>query len=306
MQAASSALSDLNIILGDQIRREAATYRADIRMAVRKAMINAPVVRLRDGTAIPHIPSRAGIRGRELGWFREAAYGALHLLEGGVYEPHEEEMTWILKDLEDNLFMSLQWGHAVDEENDWFSQGGFTIQPNLLDLGIDYLRRGEIKHALRALFNNFAASLYPDVRAFAEHAVYELGQGVGPFYKSSDESKALLWLRDFLLREEGASLHVAQGVPRAWFTAESGFGVQNAATFFGPVSYQIRPTYGGLSAIIKISNTRGPTSIVIHLRPNRQIQGVKLNGISWDEYKTGDEMIFLQDPPSEIRIKAEF
>ncbi|MBN1249395.1 MAG: hypothetical protein JXC32_17170, partial [Anaerolineae bacterium] len=148
-------------------------------------------------------------------------------------------MTWLLKDLEDNLFVTREWGRPVDLERYWFSHGGVTIQPNLMDLALDYLRRGQVKHALRALFNNFGASLYPDVRTFTEHPVTELGHGVGPFYKSSDESKALIWLRHCLLHEEGDTLHLALGAPQAWFATGQPFGVHNMATSFGPISYQI-------------------------------------------------------------------
>ena len=94
-------------------------------------------------------------------------------------------------------------------------------------------------HALRALFNNFGASLYPDVRAFTEHPVVELGHGVGPFYKPSDEAKSLVWLRAFLLHEEGETLHLALGAPRAWFVPGQSFGVRRMASFFGPVSYRV-------------------------------------------------------------------
>ena len=87
-----------------------------------------------------------------------------------------------------------------------------------------------------ALFNNFASSLYTDVRCFTEHPVIELGHGVGPFYKTPDEAKALVWLRAFLLQEEEQTLHLALGAPRVWFGRGQSFGVQRMATFFGPVS----------------------------------------------------------------------
>ena len=190
-------------------------------------------MQLLDGTYIPHVPTRTGIRGREWGWFREAAYGALHLMEGYVFDPDEEEMTWVLKDLEDNLFVSREWGRPVDLEKAWFSHGGVTIQPNLMDLSIDYLRRGQIKHALRALFNNFGASLFADVRTFTEHPVVELGHGVGPFYKSPDECKALIWLRHSLLHEEADTLHLAMGAPRAWFAPGESFGVRQNGNLVG-------------------------------------------------------------------------
>ncbi len=93
-----------------RLTREADAYQQDIRQTALRAMVESPVVRLLDGTYSPHIPTRTGIRGREWSRFREADYGALHLLEGGVFDPDEKEMTWVLKDLEDNLFVTREWG----------------------------------------------------------------------------------------------------------------------------------------------------------------------------------------------------
>jgi hypothetical protein len=308
MRSAALALADFQTEVAEKIAAEARAYREEIRQAVRLAMINAPVVRLRDGTCIPHIPARTGIRGRELGWFREAADGAIQLLEGGVFDPGEEEITWILKDLEDNLFISTDWGHAINIEADWFSQGGFTIQPNLIDLGIDYLRRGQIKHALRALFNNFAVSLYPGVRAFAEHAVEKLGRGVGPFYKSSDEAKSLLWLRDYLLREDDEELHLASGAPRAWFAAGESFRVERAATFFGPVSFQIVSDESEVSVEIELSEERAPRDLILHLRPfdQKPLQTLTINSKRELDFQPGSEQIHIPNPPARIHISAQF
>lgn len=276
-----------------RLRDEALAYREDIRRAVRRATVESPVVRLRDGTYVPHVPTRAGLRGREWGWFREAAYGALHLLEGDVFEPDEDEMTWVLKDLEDNLFVSREWGRPVDLERHWFSHGGVTIQPNLMDLGIDYLRRGQVKHALRALFNNYGTCLYPDVRVFAEHPVIELGHGVGPFYKTTDECKALLWLRAFLLREEGATLHLAMGAPRAWFAPGQSFGVRDMATHFGPLTYTIRSGPAEVSVCCTLAERRAPEAVVVHLRRPGEgaMQRVTVDGAAHSDFDPAGETV---------------
>ncbi len=84
-----------------------------------------------------------------------------------------QEMTWLLKDLEDNLFVTRSGVVSVRScctvrrvlfccyscgfsllcamcatprlDERWFSHGGVTIQASLMDLAIDYLRRGEIE-----------------------------------------------------------------------------------------------------------------------------------------------------------------
>jgi hypothetical protein len=287
--------------------QEAGAFREDIRKAARRAMVEAPVEQLLNGTYVPHIPPRTGIRGRERGWIREAAYGALHLLEGDVFDPDEDEMTWVLKDLEDNLFVSREWGRPVDLERHWFSHGGVTIQPNLMDLGIDYLRRGQIEHALRALFNNFACSLYPDVRSFAEHPVVELGHGVGPFYKSSDEAKALIWLRAFLLHEEGDSLHLARGVPRSWFAPGQSFGVRGLASFFGPITYQVQASPTEVTARIKLPERRPLRDLVLHLRRpgHPAIRAVTVNGKTHRDFDPLGETVRVTAPAGVLVIQAQ-
>jgi hypothetical protein len=306
LAAIAGVLAEVGHPEGERLLAEAAAYRADIRKAVRQAMTRAPVVRLLDGTYVPRVPTRARIRGREWGWFREAAYGALHLLEGGVFEPDEPEMTWVLKDLEDNLFVSREWGRAVDLERFWFSHGGVTIQPNLQDLGIDYLRRGQVKHALRALYNNFGSLLYPDVRAFAEHPVVELGHGVGPFYKPSDEAKSLVWLREFLLHEEGETLHLAMGAPRAWFGAGESFGVRAMASCFGAVTYQVQSEVSQIAVRVELDEMHAPQELVVHLRlpEGRAIQGVTVNGRAHAEFEA--ERVRVASPPAALEIKARY
>ena len=308
LKGVAEVLATIDHPESSRLDKEAAAYREDIRRAALRSMEAMPVVRLRDGSYVPHIPTRTGLRGREWGWFREAAYGALHLMECGVFEPNEPAMTWLLKDLEDNLFVSREWGRPVDIAKYWFSHGGVTIQANLMDLAIDYLRRGQIEHGLRSLFNNFGASIYPDVRAFTEHPVVELGHGIGPFYKTPDESKSLVWLRAFLVREEGQALHVAPGAPRAWFAAGQAFGLRKMATFFGPLTYRIEAAGSRVTARIELTDDRPPEELIIHLRrPDKQpLRSVTVNGQAHSDYDVAGEWVRVQSPKGTIVVEAQY
>jgi hypothetical protein len=308
MQGIAAILGEIGHPEAPRLAQEAAAYREDIRAAARRGMIEAPVVQLLDGTYVPHVPTHAGRRGRELGWFREAAYGAIHLMESNVFEPGEEEMTWLLKDLEDNLFVTREWGRPVDLERFWFSHGGITIQANLMDTAIDYLRRGQVEHGLRALFNNFGASMYADVRCFTEHPVVELGHGVGPNYKSSDEAKALVWLRAFLLHEQGNTLRLAPGAPRAWFASgQAPWGVRGMATHFGPVSYRISPDADGVSVEVEAAFRRPPAELRVHLRrpAGAVLRTVTVNGRP-AVFDSATETVRIPEPGGSLRIRAEY
>ncbi|MHB0858751.1 MAG: hypothetical protein ACYC5M_14435 [Anaerolineae bacterium] len=279
MRGVAEVLGEIEHPDAQRLASDAEAFRMDIRAAARRAMIESPVVQLLDGSYLPHIPTRTGIRGRERGWFRETAYGAVHLLEANVFDPDEEEMTWVLQDLEDNLFVTLEWGRPVDLGNFWFSHGGVTIQSNLMDTAIDYLRRGQTKHALRALWNNIASHLYPATRCFTECPVEELGHGLGPFFKTPDESKALIWLRTMLLREEGQTLHLAEGAPRAWFAAGESFGVREMASYWGRVSYHVTSDQNGCRFDVQLDPDRAPREVTLHVRP---IVGHRIADATWE------------------------
>ncbi|NIQ80835.1 MAG: hypothetical protein GTN93_22620, partial [Anaerolineae bacterium] len=94
-------------------------------------------------------------------WIRDALYGPIHLIDCGVYEPDGPEATWILKDAEDNVFPRPDRGRLIEDmDRYWFSQGGITLQSNLLPNPLVYLKRGQPEHAIRAFYNSLAANLY--------------------------------------------------------------------------------------------------------------------------------------------------
>jgi hypothetical protein len=157
---------------------------------------------------------------------------------------------------------------------------------------------------LRALFNFFGVALYPDVRAFTEHPVIELGHGVGPFYKTSDEAKALVWLRAFLMREVDGVLHLAPGGPRAWFAPGETFGIDRMASFFGPVSYRVASTVASTTWEIALDGERRPDQLVLHVRRpgGRAIAGVSVNDIPHGDFDSGGETVTIADPAVKLTV----
>ena len=171
LDSAAWALERIHHPEAPRIRKEADSYHTNLLANFRKASGRAPVVRLRDGTAVPKIPSQVHRRGRSFGWICETLEGSLHLLITRALDAHSREADWILKDYEDNLYLSNQYGYTVpDFEKQWFSRGGMAMQACLLFDVEPYLYRDDVKHALRALFNAEAVSYFPDVRMNTEHA----------------------------------------------------------------------------------------------------------------------------------------
>jgi hypothetical protein len=249
LHVAAQAIGDLDPREGKRLAAEAEAYREDIRAAVVRSMASMPAAKLRDGTWVPVIGPRTNLHGRELGWIRNILYGALSLVDTGVLAPAEPWTTWVLRDTEDNLFMSPM--SFSTPESEWFSRGGITLQPNLVNTPVTYLQRNEVPNALRAFYNTFAASYYPDVSAFTEW-LPAFGRSDGPFYKTSDEAAFLTWLRLFLIREDGNKLYLASGAPRKWFEPGQRIVVENAATYFGTVSMRIEAGEREITASVRI------------------------------------------------------
>jgi len=315
MKAVSEVLSDIGHPEADRIAREAAAYRQGIRNAMRRSMELSPVVRLADGLYSPFVPTRCHLRGRDLGWIRDSLYGPIHAIECGVLDPWEDMSTWILKDSEDNVFVSRYRGRQVDLERFWFSQGGNTIQSGLLPIVMVYLERDQPEHAIRALYNSLAQNLYADVRCFTEHPVAAFGLGAGPFYKTPDESCWINWLRNILLMEirntqsairNDEGLILAPGAPRKWFEPGKEFGVEEMATYFGPVSYRIASERDKITATIHPPRRNPPAMLEVRLRhpEKRRIAEVTVNGRPHSDFDPEREVVrFLR--PGELPEKVE-
>ena len=306
----AGALSEIGHPEAPRILEEAEKYREDIRAAVQRAVEESAVVQLRDGTYIPHVPTRTAIRGRDCGWFREAGYGPLHLVDGLVLGPEDEKVTWILKDLEDNIFVSRRYGRPVDLERYWFSQGGVTIQANVLNNGPAYLLRDQTAHAIRALYNNIGQNLYRDVLAFTEHAVVKLGEGFGPFFKASDEAQFLVWLRNYLVREEGDTLWICQGAPRQWYMDGETIKAHGMASAFGTLGFSVESMAASslIHASINIPDRKIPDKIYIRLRhpDGKKMQKVTVNGEDCDGFDKEKEIVIISGRQGRVDITVQF
>jgi hypothetical protein len=283
---------------GERLLEEAEDYGRDVMAGFREAMTISPVVKLRDGTYVPHFPPRLYRRGRGFGWLRETLEGAIHLIRSEMLEPWSEESTWILKDYEDNLYISDRYGYSVDDfERDWFSLGGFSMQSNLLPHTIPYLWRDEPKHFLRGYFNGFTSAYYPDICALVEHALPTLADNNGVWFKPSDEAQSTFWLRLMLVYECGDELNLAMVTPREWLEHGNVVKIERAATYFGDMGYEIRSEIesGRITMILEPPTRNAPEAVNVRFRHphEKHIKEVSVNGKRWDDFDAGGELIKL-------------
>jgi hypothetical protein len=290
MLATAESLKEIGHPEAGRIDREASDFLKTLRDSCREAMVRAPVVRLRDGTYVPHQPTRSRLRGRDVGWVRDALYGPVHLIDCGIYADDSPEAGWILRDAEDNVFIGAERGRALTEfDSQWFSWGGITIQANLLPNPLVYVRRGQPQMAVRAFYNALATFCYDDVRTFCEHPVDFLGMGEGPFYKSADESAFIAWFRSLLICENGRDLELLPAVPLEWFADGKEIKVRGAATWFGPLNLHVVCQNQRMDITVDLPTRNPPRKTRIHLRRPEIIKKVVVNGraASAGELKAG-------------------
>lgn len=297
-QALADALADYGHPDGKRLQEEARAYYDAFTRGITESRILCPVVRLRDGTYVPKIPSRLYERGRAHGWIREVLEGSMFLPAYGLLEPRSPETRWILKDYEDNLYISDRYGYSIPSYDAfWFSRGGFSMQANLLDGPLPYLWRDDIKHYLRAYFNGFASAFYPEIRMCNEHSLPELGYPAGDLFKTSDEAQSTYWLRLMFINEQGRDLYLGQAIPRYWLTDGQEIGIQRAATHFGPMSlqYESQATRGSIKITLNPPTRNVPQTIYLRIRhpQAKPLQSVLVNGKSYDKFDRDKEWIIL-------------
>lgn len=310
-------------------RRQADLYRADLRRAVLRAAAAAPLIRLRDNTYVPYVPTRVHQRVRYFGPLRtglysrypekvlptyrlsatrELLYGPLILVDTGVFDANEPLARWVLDDWEDNLTMSEPLGlhvHGWVDEALWFSRGGMVFQANLQNPIRAYLRRGEARAAIRALYNNFVSCYYPSVNIFTEE-YRQWRRPSGPFYKTPDEAKFVHRLRDMLLTEYDGDLLLAAAAPERWLEPGGRIVVRNAPTHYGPVSYTLVGGNGEVRGTLELPRRNPYRYAWLTVRaPGARIASVAIGGTPWKDVDAARSRIRLPKAgaPLEVVVK---
>jgi len=290
LKSVADVLGEINHLEARRLKKEAEAYRKDLLAGMMEAAVRSPVVKLRDGTWIPHFPSRPERRGRDSGWIRETLEGAMLLIITGLVDPYSKEAEWILKDFEDNLYISEQYGYTIPDFNRyWFSRGGFSMQPNLYGFQIPYIMRDDTKHYIRAVFNSFTIAFYPNTRMLTEHPLPTMADWAGDHFKTSDEAISCGCLRLMLIYEKGKDLLLLPAVPHAWLEDGKRIAVKDAATYFGNLSFKVESKVS--EGLIKMTLTppmrNPPKSINVRFRHPKdlKISKVQVNGKEWKDFE---------------------
>jgi hypothetical protein len=325
------ALSDIGAPEAAHYVEQAAAYRQDLREAVIRATRSAAVVRLRDNTYVPYVPTRVYQRIREFGPIRVGYYsryqrkvlplyrlsatrevysGPIVLLLRDVFHSDEPVTDWILDDWEDNATMSSTLGlnvHGWVDEKYWFSRGGMVFEPTR-NPAVVYLRRNEVPAAIRSTYNSFVSIYYPELNCIAEE-YHEWGHTWASYcFKTFDEARLAKWFREMLLREDGETLSLANGVPRRWLAPGKKIELRDVPTYFGPISYRMKASESGIEAQVELptrDNFR-TARLVVRAPEGKMIRAVEVNGRPWKDFDAAAEWVRLPLTVHPLRVSVHF
>jgi len=263
---------------------EAQAFKADIRKAFEEAMANAPVVPLGDGTWCPTVPPWTESRGPVVlyvdggKWLshgtmmlRDSVLGPLYLAFQEVLEPHELATDFLL-----NFHSEL-----MTKRNVAYSQPYYSQHP------VIHLRRGEVKPFLKAYYNTVAGHADRETYSFWE--TFWLATP----HKTHEEAWFLMQTRWMLWMEEGTTLKLLAGVPRAYFDDGKRIDIKSAASYFGRFSLKTESKLSGgqIVAQVDCAVDRGLKRVELRL-PHPE--GRKAASVNGGTYNSETETVVIE------------
>jgi len=236
----------------------AAALKADIRASLDQALETAPVVPLGDGRWTRAAAPWTGYRGPVMlhadggRWFTHGTMTGRDSLLGPLYLVFQEVVT-----PDEPIAEELLEVHAelMTRGNVAFSQPYYSRHPWI------HLRRGETKAFLQAW--------YGAVAALADRETYTFNEHFWPVsaHKTHEEAWFLMETRWMLYLEDGATLQLFTGVPRAWLQPGARVAVRNGRSTFGPLTFALTVSPDGREVVVNVTceGTRRPRRLSIRV-----------------------------------------
>jgi hypothetical protein len=293
---AAEMLSAVDAAGSLRLKKEAESWKEDIRISFFNSMAGSPVVPLGDGTWAPTVPPWTEAKALRLlyldretflshGTFSvsDAMLGPLYLVFCEVLDPREEASR-ILLNYHTELFY---------QRNAAFSQPYYS-RHNWVQLKL-----GMVKPFLKTYYNTFSALADRETYTFWEH-LYKVS-----VHKTHEEAWFLMETRWMLYLEEGEKLRLLPGVPRVWFENGKKLEIKNVSSYFGPLSFSAvsGPGAGYIEAIVECSSERRPAEIIFRLPHPEGKTPVKVTG---GEYDASNESVIIRSFSGNASIRLEY
>ena len=267
-----------------EFQRAADQMRQAVERGFGQAATRAPLVPLRDRTWIPYVPADASTPRRLLEvWYpTDVDTGALHLSRLAALDQCGPLTTYLLHDHEDNLFL-----------NGW----GMANEPVYNQHATAYLRRDDVKPAIRAFYSMLACAFSHSALEPVEHR-WGWGQYFGP--PSTDGAWFDLYRHLLIQERDDDTLVLLAATPRKWLEDGKQLEIRRAPTYFGPLSMTVesRAATGTIRAGIDLPQRSRPRVLLVRLRhpTGRRMTAVKVNGADWRYLEPDNEWLRIVNP----------
>jgi len=256
-------------------RDEAEALKRDIRDSLVHGMERAPVVPLGDGSWAPAAAPWSGYRGLVMlhadggAWFthgtmtsRDSLLGPLYLVFQEVLDPREP--------ITDTLLATHS--ELMTRQNVAFSQPYYSRHPWV------HLQRGEVKPFLQAWYDTMAAIADRETYTFIEHFF-----GASP-HKTHEEAWFLMETRWMLYLEDGRTLRLLAGAPRAYLADGQTIAVEHAASYFGPLSFRVEShaARNEITATVNCPGERRPEVVLLRVPHPAGLRAKSVTGGTYD------------------------
>lgn len=171
----------------------------------------------------------------------------------------------------------------------------------------DRMLHGEVRKTLLGFWSMMAYGMTRDTYSPVEVTLYKTGDNHYTLPHTYSCTQQLRLLRNMLLHEEGNSLVIGQGAPRAWLEPSKPIEITAAPTMFGPLSCRIEAKESDTTTIELTPPTRTePEEIRIHLRHplERTVASVDVQQGKASDLKFDGEVIrFSAAEPVKLVVK---
>ena len=279
-----------------RLAAEAEALRNDIRTAFFEGMARSPAVPLGNGTWCPTVPPWAEgsaptfllLDGRR--WFthgtftgRDSLIGPIYLIFQELLDPEEPAARSMIDYATDLLHL----------RNVAFSQPYYSRHPWV------HLKTGQVKAFLKAYYNGFAGLADRETYTFWEHYFH-----ASP-HKTHEEGWFLMQTRWMLYMEEGETLRLLPGIPRAWMAQGERIELDNVASYFGPISLRVESEVdrNRIAATVACVSDRRPKCVELRL-PHPQ--GRRAIGVTGGTYHPATESVRIEPFEGSAEVVLRF
>ncbi len=306
---------------GEQYRKEAAEFRADlmtglrgaaIKLADRPPFVDLQTLYFRGTPDYGPEPYDHLANGRLQGTYY--AYWVQMQYQFNFFNPSDDVGEWMARYLEQRGAFVLGNTRARRREGELPRSGWIN---NVYNQGIyDFrLRGGNVERFLTGFYGRLAYGMSRHVYSASEGSPFiyyntRLGGFQSPEYSfpnSAANAETLFLLRQMLLQEElkdnveTGVVHVMRGVPRAWLDPGKTVRFEEAPTYFGPMSFRAVAE----QERIRVSVTPPLRTASLHVHLRRPLGSVRLNGKPHSDFDAAAGLIRVPKASGLLTLDAE-